>query len=133
MLSLELVVVGTYWRRGAEVDRRTDMRRNVRTQERECKVVGRSCDDPQFVFDGAAWDRLKYHLNCPFQSQRLIQPATLYTLFNEYGSNHIRASWPAKALRLGAIRAVYLPCDSSRTGRPSLIPSRATVICFDFR
>jgi hypothetical protein len=40
----------------------------------------RPLDDPQFVFDGAAWDRIKYQLNCPFHSQRLIQPTTLHTL-----------------------------------------------------
>jgi IS4 transposase len=32
------------------------------------------------VFDGAAWDRLKYQLDCPFHPQRLTQPTTLRTL-----------------------------------------------------
>jgi hypothetical protein len=32
------------------------------------------------VFDGAAWDRLKYQLDCPLHLQRLPQPTTLHTL-----------------------------------------------------
>ena len=37
-------------------------------------------DDPQLVFDRAAWNRLKYQLDCPLHSQRLMQPTTLHTL-----------------------------------------------------
>jgi hypothetical protein len=37
-------------------------------------------DHPHLVFDGAAWDRLKYQLDCPFHPQRLTQPTTLHTL-----------------------------------------------------
>jgi hypothetical protein len=32
------------------------------------------------VFDRAAWNRLKYQLDCPLHSQRLMQPTTLHTL-----------------------------------------------------
>ena len=39
-------------------------------------------DHPHLVFDGAAWDRLKYQLDCPFHPQRLTQPTTLHTLLN---------------------------------------------------
>ena len=40
----------------------------------------RPLDHPHLVFDGAAWDRLKYQLDCPFHPQRLTQPTTLHTL-----------------------------------------------------
>ena len=40
----------------------------------------RPLDHPRVVFDGAAWDRLKYQLDCPFHPQRLTQPTTLHTL-----------------------------------------------------
>jgi hypothetical protein len=40
----------------------------------------RTLDDPQLVFDGTAWDRLKYQLDCPFHLQRLPEPTTLHTL-----------------------------------------------------
>jgi len=40
----------------------------------------RPLDDPQLVFDGTAWDRLKYQFDCPFHLQRLPQPTTLHTL-----------------------------------------------------
>jgi hypothetical protein len=32
------------------------------------------------VFDRAPWNRLKYQLDCPLHSQRLMQPTTLHTL-----------------------------------------------------
>jgi hypothetical protein len=35
----------------------------------------RAFDHPNLVFDGAAWDRLKYQLDCPFHPKMLIQPA----------------------------------------------------------
>jgi hypothetical protein len=34
------------------------------------------------VFDRAAWNRLKYQLDCPLHSQRLMQPTTLHTLIS---------------------------------------------------
>ncbi|MGB8481850.1 MAG: hypothetical protein WCE63_23865, partial [Acidobacteriaceae bacterium] len=43
----------------------------------------RPLDHPHAVFDGAAWDRLKYQLDCPFHPQRLTQPTTLHTLLFE--------------------------------------------------
>jgi len=41
----------------------------------------RPLDHPHVVFDVAAWDRLKYQLDCPFHPQRLTQPTTLHTLY----------------------------------------------------
>ena len=40
----------------------------------------RPLDHPHVVFDGAARDRLKYQLDCPFHPQRLTLPTTLHTL-----------------------------------------------------
>jgi hypothetical protein len=40
----------------------------------------RPIDDPHLVFDGTAWDSLKYQLDCPFHALRLTHPTTLHTL-----------------------------------------------------
>jgi hypothetical protein len=50
------------------------------------------------VFDRAAWNRLKYQLDCPLHSQRLMQPTTLHTLSDGpipylHAFPAIRSSW----------------------------------------
>ena len=60
-------------------------------------------DHPHLVFDGAAWDRLKYQLDCPFHPQRLTQPTTLHTLFESLWEVYARllfASREGPAIRL---------------------------------
>src|ERR1019366_7117434 len=49
----------------------------------------RPLDDPQLVFDGTAWDRLKYQFDCPFHLQRLPLPTTLHTLQRLHCIEHL--------------------------------------------
>jgi hypothetical protein len=37
-------------------------------------------DRARLVFDRAAWNHLKYQLDCPFHPKRLTHPTTLHTL-----------------------------------------------------
>lgn len=71
-------------------------------------------------------------VDCPGVLLRRIGP-TLPHFKNENVELADKARIAAAALRLGALSTGYLFRGSSRIGRSSLIPSRATAICLDLR
>ena len=54
----------------------------------------RPLDHPHLVFDGAAWDRLKYQLECPSHSPRLTLPTTLHTLQRRCCMDRAKVEFP---------------------------------------
>ena len=75
-------------------------------------------DHPHLVFDGAAWDRLKYQLDCPFHPQRLIQPTTLHTL--------VKGTYTPKLSIMHGVHAKALRCN-----RRAQVPAKTPGLCLD--
>ena len=64
----------------------------------------RPLDDPQLVFYGTAWDRLKYQFDCPFHLQRLPLPTTLHTLIAYRLMARLTRPWLDSILRAPNLR-----------------------------